>query len=511
MGRFADRDRLTLFIYPPTMSFSPTDLRTPIETTDRLIGRESQLQMLAKALATPQGGLHVVLGGAGCGKTSLLRALRSLLLQRLSGASLPGEPWAALGPILPVWVTLGNATSPAELLRNIVWAFRSTAREQLGVCQVDEDQLKLQLDAYVGNGDLKYLDRGFREVYQVVEAGRRGLRLALLIDDIESIQAQPWRPSLLSSLHELLLPYTPNNRSQELTLICSGGPQFQDFLESPDSPWKNTGWNPIPLAAWADEQIAQTVRQSATLAGLSADWVDAELVSKLADASGGHPYLLSAELLPGLLAAGQMGLAGAALQQALTEQVKGLGEADFWARWLAQLSEQARIVFRALLPQPADPATPTAGRPTVQALGLTRDQVVLADPSLAKNPLATSRALKHLLYSGLVRERGDRFSPGPALWTQWFQSHAPLPLSGLLDGYKSGLAALLAQLGPGHARYQDALVFQQRLTENIERSQRHGDNENWRSERSLIIEGLNSLAQETVGRSFNALTGLASG
>lgn len=491
------------------MSLSPTILRTPIETPDRLIGRESQLQMLAAALAAPQGGLHVVLGGPGCGKTSLLRALQSLLMQRLSGATAPPEPWARLGPILPVWVTPGLAASPAELFRSVVWAFRSAAREQLGICQVDEDQLKLQLDAYVSSGELKYLDRGFREVFQVVEASRRGLRLALLIDDIELIQAQAWRPSLLASLHELLNPYTPSNRSQEWTVICSGGPEFHDFLESPDSPWKNTGWNPIALAAWDDEQIAQVARQSAGLIGLPADWPAADLLNKLAYETGGHPYLLSAELLPGLLAAAQLG--GGDMQQALEEQMKRLGEADFWAKWLSQLSEQARIVFRALIPQPASSSLTDAMKLLAQPSGLSRAEVVLANPSLGQDPLATNRAVKALLYSGLIHEHEGRLTTGPALWTRWFQAHSPLPLAGLFDSYKSGLAALLARLGPDHPRYQDALVFQQRLSENIERSQRHGDNENWRSERSQVVEELNTLAQAAVGQSFNALAGLDSG
>ncbi len=493
------------------MTFSPTALRTPIETPDRLIGREPQMQLLAGALAAPQGGLHVVLGGPGCGKTSLLRALQSLLLGRLRGEAAPPEPWTRLGPILPVWVTPGLAASPAELFRTVVWAFRSVAREHLGVCQVDEDQLRLQLDAYASSGDLKYLDRGFREVYQVVEPSRRGLRLALILDDIDLLQAQPWRPSLLASLHELLNPYTSYHRSQEWTVICSGGPRFHDFLEGPDSPWKNTGWNPIPLAAWNDEQIAQAAQGAAGLAGLPSDWLDAAILQRLSQETGGHPYLLSAEMLPGLAAAGQIGLTDEALQGALDEQMNALGEADFWAKWLDQLSEPARVVFRALIPQPASLAVTDVMQMLAQPLGRTRSEIVLANPSLARDPLATNRAVKVLLYSGLAREDEGRLTTGPGLWTRWFQTHAPLPLSELLDSYRQGLATLLAQLGSGHARYQEALVFQQRLAENLERTQRHGDNENWRSERSLVLEGLNALALATVGQSFNALAGLDSG
>lgn len=485
------------------MTLSPTALRSPIETPDRLIGREAQLQMLAAALAAPQGGLYVILGGPGCGKTSLLRSLQTLLLHRLSGATL-AAPWANLGPILPVWVTPGLAASTAELLRGVVWAFRGVAREQLGICQVDEDQLKLQLDAYARSGDLSYLDRGFREVFQVVEGSRRGLRLALLIDDIESIQARDWQPSLLASLYELLNPYTPGNRSQEWTLICSGGPRLHDLLESADSSWKSAGWNPISLTAWDGAQMEQAAGQI----GLPAGWLPADQLRALAYESGGHPYLFQAELLPGLLAAAEMDLTGEALQPVLDEQLRRLRDADFWARWLDQLSEQARILFRALIPRPQSLELKDVMQVLAGPLGRTRAEIVQASPVLAKDPLATQRALKALSYCGLIVEREGRFQPGPNLWTRWFEANAPLPLAELFDRYKQGLAILLARLGPGHARYQDALVYQQRLSENIERTQRHGDNENWRSERSLLIEELNALAQSTLECSFNSLVDL---
>lgn len=80
----------------------------------------------------------------------------------------------------------------------------------------------------------------------------------------------------------------------------------------------------------------------------------------------------------------------------------------------------------------------------------------------------------------------------------------------LLD-YDSGLQHLLNRIPPHHPRHAEALVYQQRLTENIDQARRHGDTEISRSERSRIIEQLNDLAQDTVGESFNTLCGMDGG
>jgi len=75
----------------------------------------------------------------------------------------------------------------------------------------------------------------------------------------------------------------------------------------------------------------------------------------------------------------------------------------------------------------------------------------------------------------------------------------------LFEPYLSALDALLEGLGRDHASAADALVYQQRLQENIERTRRYGDNENRRSERSEIIEPLNRLCRDALGVDFNTL------
>ncbi|MCD4738516.1 MAG: hypothetical protein K8R89_04580 [Anaerolineae bacterium] len=71
--------------------------------------------------------------------------------------------------------------------------------------------------------------------------------------------------------------------------------------------------------------------------------------------------------------------------------------------------------------------------------------------------------------------------------------------------YETGLRALLEQLGRDHQHYTDALVYQQRLVENLAEKRRYGDTETRRAGRAEIIAQLNTLAQETLGTTFNDL------
>ena len=80
--------------------------------------------------------------------------------------------------------------------------------------------------------------------------------------------------------------------------------------------------------------------------------------------------------------------------------------------------------------------------------------------------------------------------------------------SGIVD-YEVGLRNLLVRLGTAHPRYNEALVYQQRLSENLTNSRLYGDTETRRAERAEIIARLNELSLSTLGRAFNDLAGMA--
>lgn len=75
----------------------------------------------------------------------------------------------------------------------------------------------------------------------------------------------------------------------------------------------------------------------------------------------------------------------------------------------------------------------------------------------------------------------------------------------LFTAYEKGLEHLLARLGAAHGRYSEALVYQQRLVENIGRARRFGDTPQRQADRAEIIDQLNELALASLSVSFNQL------
>jgi len=78
-------------------------------------------------------------------------------------------------------------------------------------------------------------------------------------------------------------------------------------------------------------------------------------------------------------------------------------------------------------------------------------------------------------------------------------------MSDAFTDYRTGMNRLLTQLGRDHPRYTEALVLQQRLLENLARVRRYGDTDTSRVERVQVLDVLNHLALEMVGKSFMEL------
>jgi len=95
----------------------------------------------------------------------------------------------------------------------------------------------------------------------------------------------------------------------------------------------------------------------------------------------------------------------------------------------------------------------------------------------------------------------DEFAPTPSR----IGLTGSLTEADTFTSYETGLIRLLKRLGSDHPRYADALVYQQRLLENIAQSRRYGDTEARRAERAQIVDALNWLALDAVAMSFNEL------
>jgi len=80
--------------------------------------------------------------------------------------------------------------------------------------------------------------------------------------------------------------------------------------------------------------------------------------------------------------------------------------------------------------------------------------------------------------------------------------------SDTFSSYEAGLCQLLHRMGPTHSDYSEVLVYQQRLIENINQTQRYGDTDARKAERSEIIDRLNEVALAASGIPFNRLCDL---
>lgn len=78
----------------------------------------------------------------------------------------------------------------------------------------------------------------------------------------------------------------------------------------------------------------------------------------------------------------------------------------------------------------------------------------------------------------------------------------------VFSSYETGLSQLLNQMGREHPLYSEALVYQQRLIENITWSRRYGDTDTRKAERAEMIDQLNVFALSARGVSFSELCGL---
>ena len=218
-----------------------------------------------------------------------------------------------------------------------------------------------------------------------------------------------------------------------------------------------------------------------------------DVVAQVRQLTGDHPYLLQL-LCSRLFSAGSLRLVAGDDLAFVDAQMAGFLLNDF-----AALADPERAILRAvslgqLLPADADPAY-----------------------------------LHGLTALGILRREGDGYAIGNAFFACWLREQADweakpeVSAEGTLAVYtqagldrladhsisQTGLCQLLERLGQGHPLYQEALVYQQRLDENIARSRRYGDTETRKAERSEIIDRLNALALSALGISSKELCGLA--
>lgn len=75
-------------------------------------------------------------------------------------------------------------------------------------------------------------------------------------------------------------------------------------------------------------------------------------------------------------------------------------------------------------------------------------------------------------------------------------------MTDLYTSYEAGVRELLARLGRAHSAYSTALVYQQRLTENLAAVRTYGDTRDREAARAEILHRLNTLALSALDVTF---------
>jgi hypothetical protein len=133
-----------------------------------------------------------------------------------------------------------------------------------------------------------------------------------------------------------------------------------------------------------------------------------------------------------------------------------------------------------------------------------------------------ARMVKHISPEPYHEENGDRRGPPWAVDIIPFQQQLDQILQkteyeNILEAikdiqpldhfshYEIGLRQLVGRLGQSNPYYKEALVYQQRLLENIKAARRYGDDSSRISARNEINERLNELTLSALDMSFNEL------
>jgi len=133
-------------------------------------------------------------------------------------------------------------------------------------------------------------------------------------------------------------------------------------------------------------------------------------------------------------------------------------------------------------------------------------EVPVTPPARQDNPQPTTQTHFYGSVTGPIHTGSGNINISSPPQSEKTEQPQPKPrYEDIFSAYENGLNRMLAQLGPAHARYGEALVYQQRLTENISRARRFGDTNLRQADRAEIIDQLNELTLATIGISFNKM------
>lgn len=426
-------------------------------------------------LTSPEGRLYLIFGGARAGKTILLEIIRAFSQQSVANT-------------LSVYIDLAVSHALSSSQRFFELLFEEMCR-QYDVCY---PKPKL-VAGFFRTKEAALPD--FKEVFEEIVGSKnprvQGARFLFLLDNAEVLC--PFVKELFEDLNTLFLgPGYSDTVARQIDIVMTGSLEFYRQISELKFPNDQQRYNLEVLPPKAARAFVETLSSAA-------DHLNE--VAEVLRLTGRHPYLLGQviEELRNRFALGETWA-----QETLSDLVEDWITKGMWEgaieQWFFDCAADIETHIAFVLYARLATRQPLMYKDMVN---IARQQMLGAGSSLG---MQVRQALDILMFYGLVEQSQEgMYTVTSDLFKRWFVMTYRGALGHSRDTYtpyEVGMADLLAEMTAQHPRYDDALVYQQRLTENIDDARTYGDTNDTKSERARILRQINVLAQEVLGKSL---------
>ena len=424
-------------------------------------------------LTSEDGRLYFLFGGERSGRTTLLKIIEQHAV-------------AMEARTLPVFVDMKMAGSLPSVEKFLQSMFDHIC---LDICY----PYPRKVARFFNSREMALPDfrEAFNDILRSSDTRVQGARFLFLVDNADELARVAFADELFKDIITLLsgADYI-NDVARYLNIVMTGGAPLYNQAVAANFPRKYKYWYNIEALP---ENAARALVE--TMPGMAAS---PDLAASILRLTGRQPYLLQYFMaqLDDLVGRGEP-LTHAAVEQVATACLEPRSRDNEVEPWFYDC-------FEVIKAQGAFPIY--AGLAARQSLTWPeiRDIIKLQKPDARLSPLEQAdRALDTLLFYGLVEQAADEaYVVTGELFKRWFEMN--YPASGgaapdLYTHYEAGMRRLLEQMGRDHPRYRDALVFQQRLSENIARARQYGERDDFKSERAEIVDQINALSNDVLG------------
>lgn len=371
------------------MANNPFYYNLPTRPAD-FLGRWPLVEEIVADLSRPRPDSWAIIGGRRFGKSSLLKAIESRLLERLSQTG-PGERH-----IFPLVVDLKSSQMRNErsVYERIMRLLHRALRRQRRTLELDPAQLPLHELATDAAEEISYyqFEESLFDLTLYFEDHRGPLRLVLLLDEVEATTRFEWSETMFNQLRAMIYD---GDLADSVKLVLTGAANVTRVRHA-GSPLLNAV-KIEHLAVLPEADIHRLIDRGGEIPAAGRAAIIAQ--------SGGHPFLAQ-YLLHHLWQEGLTHVTPAAVEQAARQmQRQRAADLEGWWQTIAADGQQAYTIL-------------------AEAGDWLDERAIMAQVHI-------EQGLSALCYHGLVKRDsgGRRYRIGSQLFRDW-QSQQQQAISG---------------------------------------------------------------------------------